>query len=226
MTLMRNHKINHHPKAESLADFAAGRVDEASAVVVATHLTLCDGCKIAVGDFEAIGGAVLETVAPVEMNNNALREFWNRADDDPITVQPISMRPSNDFDLAITQPLQRYLKGGIDDVNWRPVAPGLSQHVLDADGYRNGVLRLFKIMPGTQIPAHSHKDSEFTLILRGSYEDELGSFGPGDFADLDHDDTHTPVASGDSPCICLIAANAPLHFKSMIGKAIQPFIGL
>ena len=33
-----------------------------------------------------------------------------------------------------------------------------------------------------------------TLVLRGSYSDELGSYGVGDVADLDEDVAHRPVA--------------------------------
>lgn len=223
---MRNCSITHHPSDESLAAYAAGRMDEARAVVIATHLTLCDDCAAAVRDFEALGGAILEESAPAAMSDDAMASFWARAGADEIVVKEPHLRPANDFDFTAAQPLQQYLSSGIDSVNWRPVAPGLSQHVLKADGYRKDVLRLLKIMPGTQIPKHSHKDGEFTLILRGAYEDSFGAFGPGDFADLSDEHTHSPLAIGDEPCICLIATAAPLEFKSVIGKAFQPFIGL
>lgn len=226
MTLMRNSSIKHHPKSETLAMYAAGHLDEARSVVIATHLTLCDECRTGVRDFEALGGAVLESAEPAAMADNALEAFWARADDNHVAVMPASTRPANDFSFDVAQPLQRYLKGGIDSVDWRAVAPGLAQHVLQAEGYRSGVLRLLKIMPGTRMPKHTHKDGEFTLILSGAYEDEIGAFKPGDFADLDDENTHSPMAVGDEPCICLIATNAPLQFKSLMGKVAQPFIGL
>lgn len=226
MILMPESTITHHPKDETLASFAAGRLDEARAVVIATHLTLCDSCRMAVRDFETLGGVILEQTEPVDLAANALETFWSRAGEAHKTVLPASVRPANDFDVAVAQPLQRYLKGGLDAVEWRSVAPGLAQHVLKAEGYRPDVLRLLRIQPGTRIPQHTHKDGEITLVLRGAYEDELGRFGPGDFADLDGDHTHTPVAVGDEECVCLIATNAPLRFKSVVAKVVQPFIGL
>ena len=226
MSLMRNGSIKHHPKTETLAEYAAGALDEARAVVVATHLTLCDECKTAVRDFEALGGAALETIEPVAMSDNALDDFWARLGDEKDEQLPVSTRPANDFDLMAAQPLQRYLKGGIDNVDWKPLVPGLSQHVLQADGYRRGALRLLKIAPGTQIPKHSHKESEFTLILKGAYKDHMGVFNAGDFADLNDEATHIPQAIGEEDCICLIATNAPLAFKTVIGKVVQPFVGL
>jgi putative transcriptional regulator len=88
------------------------------------------------------------------------------------------------------------------------------------------VLRLLKIAPGVRIPRHTHGDEELTLILRGSYTDEVGDFRRGDLADLDEDVLHAPLATGDEPCICLIATSAPLRFKTIVGRIVQPFIGL
>ena len=226
MTLMSNSTIKHHPKSQSLALFAAGQMGEARAVVLATHLTLCKECRTAVRDFETLGGAVLETVDPVPMSNTAMEDFWSRAGEEIKIAPPPATNAANDFDFGVALPLQRYLKGDLDSVIWKSSAPGLSQHIIKAQGYREGALRLLKIMPGTRIPKHTHDDGEFTLILRGAYEDELGEFGPGDFADLDDENTHTPYAIGDEPCICLVATNAPLRFKSLVAKAAQPFVWL
>ena len=223
---MSNSTIKHHPTQQSLALFAAGHMGEARAVVLATHLTLCKECRTAVRDFETLGGAVLETVEPVALSEDALEDFWARAGEEIVVAPAPSTNAANDYDFGVAQPLQRYLKDGIDAVKWKQSAPGLSQHIINAKGYRPGALRLLKIMPGTRIPKHTHKGGEFTLILRGAYEDDLGEFGPGDFADLDEENTHAPHATGDEPCICLVATNAPLHFKSIIAKAAQPFVGL
>ncbi|NWG46800.1 MAG: hypothetical protein HXY25_09675, partial [Alphaproteobacteria bacterium] len=55
-----------HPEPDCLADFAAGRLSEAKAVVVATHATLCPDCRAAIADGEAVAGALLEACeAPV-----------------------------------------------------------------------------------------------------------------------------------------------------------------
>ncbi|MEO0399951.1 MAG: ChrR family anti-sigma-E factor [Pseudomonadota bacterium] len=218
--------ISHHPKTDTIAAYASGRLDEARAVVVATHLTLCQECRTAVADFEALGGACLETMEPVEMADASMESFWERAGAQDIAAPKHGRKAANDLDLLAAQPLKAYLKTPIDEIKWRSVAPGISQHVLEADGYREGVLRLLKITPGTRMPTHTHQDEELTLILRGAYKDELGEFRPGDLADLDDDAEHSPVAIGEEDCICLIATNAPLVFKDLVGKLVQPFVGL
>jgi putative transcriptional regulator len=219
-------KIRHHPKDLTLAAFAAGQLDEARSVVIAAHLRLCAECRFAVADFEAVGGACLETIEPVSMSESALDSFWLRAGKQETAPAPASILAANDFALDAAHPLARYLKDGIDAIEWRQVALGLSQFVIPAEGYRPGVLRLLKISPGVKIPKHTHGDEELTLILRGSYTDEVGDFHRGDLADLDEDVLHAPTATGEEPCICLIATSAPLRFKSIVGRIVQPFIGL
>lgn len=214
----------HHPKTETLADFAAGRMDEARAVVIATHAAQCAECAAAIADFEAAGGALLESVEPVAMAPDALETILARADRTANVILPET--PAHDAGPEKRLPISAYLKSDIDSVKWRPVAPGLAQSVIAAQGYRSGVLRLLKINPGTKMPRHTHKGDELTLILRGAYEDEVGAFGVGDLADLDSDHTHSPMAVGDEPCICVIATSAPLAFKTIAGRIAQPFIGL
>ncbi len=213
---MRNPR--HHPRPETLADFVAGRLDEAMAVVVAAHAEVCEQCAAEIDALEAIGGVMLEATEPVAMQADALEKILARAG--AIVAAP-------EVDAAAGRPaLSAYLAGDLDDVPWKWVAPGVHQHVMKAQGYRDGVLRLVKFAPGKGVPVHSHQGDELTLLLRGAYRDELGEWRAGDIADLDHDHTHEPVAFGDEPCICLIATSAPLEFKTMLGRALQPFVRL
>lgn len=213
----------HHPRPETLADFAAGRLDEARAVVISTHAALCADCAQVIGEYEEVGGSLLDAAPQADLSIDALEKVLARADATANVVipsQPSSDKPEDRL------PLSEYLKGSIDDVSWKPVAPGISQSVIEAEGYRRGVLRLLKIAPGTKMLEHSHRGEELTLILRGAYRDEVGEFAAGDLADLDGEHTHQPEAVGDEPCICLIATSAPLEFKTMLGKIAQPFVGL
>lgn len=218
--------IRHHPKVLTLAAFASGSLDEARSVVIATHLTLCETCRRAVSDVDAVGGACLEAIEPVAMNASALDSFWARASRQDRGRAATSTGAANDYALDATHPLAQCLKGGLDGIAWRAVAPGIAQKIIPAEGYRPGVLRLLKVSPGVGVPLHTHGDEELTLILRGCYTDEVGEFGRGDLADLDGEVVHAPLATGGEPCICLIATSGPLRFKTIVGRVMQPFIGL
>jgi putative transcriptional regulator len=214
--------MKHHPKTETLATYAAGAFDEAQGVVVSTHLAVCAACREVVRDFETLGGACLEAIPARAMDDGALDRFWTIAGEQERPNAESARQGAPDM----MRTLDRYLKDGIDGAKWRRIVPGAWDCVLPARGYRPGALRLLKIQPGTRIPKHAHAGAEFTLLLKGAYDDELGSFAQGDFVDLDADDAHSPLAVGDEPCICLIAANAPLVFKGVAARVFQPFLGL
>ncbi len=65
-----------------------------------------------------------------------------------------------------------------------------------------------------------------TLVLRGSYMDEIGRFRSGDLADLDSTIHHRPVADPDGPCICLIAIDEKPGFSGVLSRMLQPPIGI
>jgi putative transcriptional regulator len=83
--------------------------------------------------------------------------------------------------------------------------------------------RLLYIPAGTAMPNHSHNGLEMTLVLKGSFHDEKDLFKRGDIEIGDQDLHHNPTASNDGPCICLVASDASLRFKSIIPRLLQPF---
>jgi putative transcriptional regulator len=64
--------IVHHPSDLTLADWAAGTLDVARALVVSSHLARCPHCRAAVRMFESVGGALLEDAPPAEIAPDAL----------------------------------------------------------------------------------------------------------------------------------------------------------
>jgi putative transcriptional regulator len=111
----------------------------------------------------------------------------------------------------------------LDRVPWKSLGPGVAHFRLPT---RSGDLRLLKVAPGRRMPEHGHGGTELTLLLRGSYSDETGSYYQGDIADLDEDVTHRPVASPFDGCICLIAWERPARFKSLLPRMVQPLTGM
>lgn len=211
---------------ESLQLFSAGHLEETRTVAIATHLELCTKCNQDVRDLDAIGGICLENITPVEMHPTALETFWKKARSLPPHQQAASIKANNDFRPESARSLSQYIGSDIDHVKWRKIAPGISQYTLKTSDPKPNSLRLLKINPDVKIPTHTHKNHELSLILRGAYQDELSIYREGDLADLDQSHHHSPKAIGNEPCICLLATTGPLAFKSVLSKAIQPFIGL
>jgi len=136
------------------------------------------------------------------------------------TAEPVQSAPE------VPQPLARLLVGGLDTIAWKTVTPGVAKHSVPVSKAAKGSLTLLKIAPGKKIPDHGHNGMEITLVLKGSYRDALGRFGPGDIADLDEHVEHQPVVDSSEPCICIVATEAPTRFKSFFGRRLQPLAGI
>ncbi|MCB6179470.1 ChrR family anti-sigma-E factor [Rhodobacter sp. Har01] len=210
--------IRHHLSEELLMAYAAGELPEAFALVVATHVSLCDECRAQAEAYEALGGAVVEEIA-AEMDDAALEACLARLDGMP---QMAPARPAPRRRGVLPGPLADYVGGGVEAVKWRPVGKGVRQAILPTD--RGATARLLYIPAGVAVPDHGHRGLEMTLVLQGAFADETGRFGPGDVEIADGDLEHVPVAEAGQDCICLAATDAPLRFKGIVPRMAQPFM--
>ncbi len=127
-------------------------------------------------------------------------------------------------DQGHTRSARPWLPDGLDGVRWRGVVPGVRQFPLSGVASERGAVRLLAIAPGTTLPHHGHQGSELTLVLRGSYADEIGRFGPGDLADLDPDVQHQPIA--DTAALHLHRRDRrAARFGNLLGRVVQPLLG-
>lgn len=127
---------------------------------------------------------------------------------------------------GVPRPLGRLLPTSLDQLPWRRIAPGIKRFNLSDRHRRHGAFQLLHLEPGVVLSAHSHQDRELTFLVQGSYCDELGRFQTGDIADLDGQHLHQPVVDSDVPCIALIATHSPVRYSGMLGKIMQPFVGI
>lgn len=215
--------IRHHFDDATLMAYAAGTLPAGMALLVACHLHWCPECSHRVKQAEALGGALLDRIEPKAMSSNALNELLARLDDDMATEVSSLVQPAI-LPKDVPAPLHHYIKGSLDDLPWKRLGYGV--HHIDLNLGSKGTTRLLKIAPGVSVPHHTHSGNELTLILRGSYTDEVGRFSAGDVADLDGEIHHQPIVDTDEDCICLIATDSPLKFTGFMGRLVQPFIGM
>ena len=79
---------------------------------------------------------------------------------------------------------------------------------------------LLHIAEGGQVPAHTHKGFEITLLLQGSFDDEMGHYSAGDFVWLDGKHTHNPITQ--EGCVCLTVSSDALHFTKGVSQLFNP----
>ncbi|WP_146592373.1 ChrR family anti-sigma-E factor [Puniceibacterium confluentis] len=212
--------ITHHPTPDFLMAYSAGSLPEAFDLIVATHLSLCDTCRAEVGSYDALGGALLDTTAAAELTGSGIDRLLTGITSDRLPGDDSAAPPSADPDLPV--PLAAYVGARLKDVRWRPVGMGVKQAILPtAPG---ATARLLFIPAGTAVPDHGHRGTELTLVLRGAFEDCGGRFARGDVELATPETDHMPIADITEDCICLAVTDAPLRFKGLLPRLVQPFL--
>jgi putative transcriptional regulator len=182
---------------------------------------MCDLCRRRCRELEAIGGALLENIALAAVSDNTLASVLDRLDQD--VIPEAAARSAAVANSEVPAPLAGYVGDSLYELSWKKLVPGIWIHDLPNQG--KGMTCLLRVAPGKAALPHSHRGSELTLLLRGSYSDEVGRFTPGDIADLDDQITHQPLVDSDHDCICLIATEYPLRYTTLFGKITQPLFG-
>ncbi len=228
--------VRHHVSDALLVAHAAGTLSVGWSIAIASHVALCPACRRRVGQAEAVGAALLDAAEPAAVAPGSLDTVLRRlrapgaASNEALNRELASSLPflaavdAPPLDPALAMfppPLRRYL--GPAGPAWRKLGT-TAHHMLVPTGDRQTKVRLLKIGAGTPVPTHGHRGLELTLVLSGSFRDGEVLFGRGDIEEADESVEHQPVATPEADCICLAVTDAPLRFKSLIGKLLQPFL--
>jgi putative transcriptional regulator len=211
----------HHPSDATLASYAAGILDEARGLVVATHLTLCAQCREAVHGFEQVGGAMLGEAEPAAMSPGALQRAMAALG--PLDIVAPAPAPAmiggEGGAHDVPAPLSRYAMGP-----WRWIGRGVQWRSVDVasdDGVR---VFMLKAAPGTKLPRHRHTGTEWTCVFDGAFSHQFGRYGAGDFDEADESVEHDPVVDAMMGCVCLVALQGNIELQGFFGRLLQPFV--
>lgn len=208
--------VTHTLPDDVLMAYATGALPEVFDMVVASHVSLCDDARVRLDTFDAIGGAVLDDSAPVDMGPDALAATLAMLSDPVPTPEPRATDP------VLPGPVLAALNGDAATLPWRNIGMGSKQAILWAEGTAS--VRLLSIPPDTAMPDHSHSGMEMTLVLQGAFRDGDDEFHRGDVELADEALSHAPRVISDMPCLCLAAADNRLRFKSWLPRLAQPFL--
>ena len=204
----------HHPSGETLLAHAAGSLDAAFRVVVATHLATCAACRETVLQAERVGGAVMAGLEDAPMAEGALARVMARLDE-PETAVPAVVPEGLPVALA------GYAVG-----KWRKVVPGIAIAPVSGTARGRAGLHLLRLEPGVRLAGHGHGGMEMTVVLDGAIEDAHGTYSAGDVAENAEDAHHAPVAVGERACVCLVALEGKLRFHHWLVRMLQPLFGV
>ncbi len=212
----------HHPGEDMLWDCFRGALAPGLALSVSTHLDLCPQCRSNMRLFDAVGGAMLDSIEGVAMFHNALDLALARIERPEVTAAPVAKpvrRPAFLEGFELPASLQN-----VEVKNRYFVAPGVWLAPVMLEGATKGAKTyLMYVKAGMAMPKHTHRGREITVMLQGQYQDHKGLYTRGDFALCDEtDDCHRPAMVGDVGCLCLIAQEAAIIPKTWLGWLLKP----
>jgi putative transcriptional regulator len=220
-----NTEVELHPSTELLNQFVQGELVTGKSVVVSAHMELCTSCSAKAKELQAL--AVSSWVDP----SNTL-EFDQSSEADysemvaGIVKSPqMKSEPIEDLVEVEIEVLNRSIKlpkvlakAVSQGLKWKKVVGGISEAQLFLD---NETLCEFIYMaPGCRVPVHTHLGSESTLVLDGSFEDELGEYNASDFIIRDSQHNHQPRSK--EGCLCFAVLDSPLKFTEGFARLMNP----
>jgi putative transcriptional regulator len=213
--------ITHHPKHELIQAFVAGDLSTSLTIGVAAHIEMCSQCgqfadtltqKIANNTFELTiddNAEALDRDCFLEMMN-AITQTDRQAQVTCIKAPCITL---NNKPISLPRvfnqlPLKSWIKFG--DIS-------RSRLDLNEEPLRSSLLN---IDAGGAVPMHTHKGFELTLILDGSFSDDMGTYVAGDFMLLGDKHTHSPVTT--QGCLCYTVSDNAQKFTQGFSQLLNP----
>lgn len=222
--------IKHHPNLNMLKSFVGGSLADSVSLIVASHVELCEHCQQQVNQLTA---EVANTVFDTDNLEFPLghREIDTFLSDDiefdldaieSITAdlsQSVEMEPEiQKVTVAKTTFTLPRALNSVALKDWISLGK-ISRARLDFDDESHHT-SLLHIDKNGQVPCHTHKGFEITLLLEGSFEDEMGVYNKGDFIWLDGKHTHQPETK--EGCVCLTVSSDAMHFTKGVSQLFNP----
>jgi putative transcriptional regulator len=215
----------HHVPEDLLVEYALGLCAGPAALSVACHLSLCLICNGHRRELEALGGALLETVAPVPTRPGALEQLLSQIDSLPThprsePVPAVGPEAESLLRAAGVPPFVFPYLADPATAKWARLVPGVKRIDLRI-GPPATVARLVALKPGLEIPLHDHGGTEFTVIFSGALSDEQGRFGRGDISIREPGECHVQRVEASEVCVALVINQGPLVPLTWMGRVLQ-----
>ncbi|WP_114634376.1 ChrR family anti-sigma-E factor [Vibrio splendidus] len=229
--------IKHHPNAAILKDFVDGTLADSVSLIVSSHVELCEHCQQQVSMLTAQAAeSVFESDTPVFESDTSGLQLSDRemdaflSDDGEFDFDAIAQITADSSQaIEVTPEVQQVtvadttftIPRALNSVarkDWMNLGK-ISRARLDFDDEAHHT-SLLHIDKDGQVPCHTHKGFEITLLLEGSFEDEMGVYNKGDFIWLDGDHTHQPATK--EGCVCLTVSSDALYFTKGVSQLFNP----
>lgn len=210
-----------HLPEELLVGYAHGALEEAEALLVAVHASLCRSCAGKVQAFERMGGALLAAEPKADVGDDLLARTLAQLDG--LAAAPPPAPPPRD--PVFPAPLVRLI-GPYAAIPWKRALPNVLVHDLPIQ--LGGVpVRLRRFDPGSNIPLHTHSAPEYDLVLTGGVTDKRSGehLVRGDVSSNDERHAHALTIDQGEPCVALSVHNARVKPIGLWSRLIFGYTG-
>ncbi|APE06426.1 MULTISPECIES: ChrR family anti-sigma-E factor [Alteromonas] len=225
--------IKFHPSSQQLKEFVEGSLTPAVSLLVSAHCDMCEQCQLRVeSETEELAA---ELVSEIEESFDESAQFGDMLSQ--ITQSPSSIEvdgssssyASNLGERTVSIELDgrsfklpRTLHRYVDKTgNWSSLVGKLWQAPVDLGN--QGVANFIFMGSGGSVPEHTHRGTEYTLVIDGEFSDGLSDYDTGDFIFMDGNKTHTPRSDTKEGCLVFSIVDQPLHFTSGLARLLNPF---
>jgi putative transcriptional regulator len=211
--------IKHHPSEQVLQQFAAGQLSPSVSVAVSIHLEMCSCCQEKVN-------ALTERLAVSNLSADDHNEGGAEVNLDDIfnsivqdeTIETIHVAQPQYFTAGNKKIAKPHALRQLGLSDWSGLGKVSRSRVDLVDEAIHS--SLLHIEPGGEIPKHTHKGEEITVLLDGSFKDEMGEYHKGDFIWLSGEHDHNPIS--EEGCVCYAVVSDALHFSQGFSRLLNP----
>jgi putative transcriptional regulator len=222
--------INHHPDDNLLTEYAGGSLANALGIVVCAHLQACLHCRQRVEHLNNLGAAILKQSAAEPVKAESFEQLMTRIRSHGSSVAASVPKTQNLHASYASDPMLKRLPKVVakllprdGKLKWQRASSSLKIARLKA-GQQQYEVSFQHISSGGKVVEHDHRGLEVTLVLYGSFSDEDGIYGEGDFLVRTPGETHRPTATQNQDCLCISVVEAPVKVTGLFGKLVNPFL--
>ncbi len=221
--------IKHHPTQDLLQGFVTGELPASLSAAIAMHNDMCPSC--AKKTAQMMDAQASQSFEELDMHPDSVDEQSAMAvtssfdfddmigaivADEAVASIPIRQPKTvtmGDKDYVLPQAIEIVELGSLSHLG------KLTRARLQL-GEGKIHTSLLHIQPGGEVPEHTHKGYELTLLLDGEFDDDEGHYVAGDFIMLDGTRTHQPRS--EHGCLCFTVVNEPLKFTQGLNRLLNP----
>jgi putative transcriptional regulator len=198
----------------------SGQLDPALRLISETQASIWGARNGNAGIIDCLGGMELEVEPASPVSDSFASDIWAKIDayeESHIQARRAAQAAGHALKelLALPLPLRDVCLESAGKSGWTFAGPGVKFLTLDTGGALPA--KLLRIEAGFGAPNHDHTGTEYTLVVKGAFQDGSGHFGPGDLSIKRAGQIHHPIAQHGEVCFALAVEEGEVAFTGALG---------